>query len=442
MTDWTPEDEKQYQLLKSQIQSIASPERKIGEQSYEEYLKQVGKMQPQDTSQQAEIKGEGVTDMWYDPIDMLSGNIAGVAEKAVGKSLLSKSIQKGEQGIAGLFGKAAKMSGRDLETYLANSKAVEALRTTAPEVIQDQLNTKIKTGIEGLISKDKNLKSQVLEKLPQKNITINKSQFNNASDEVKSELERIIKTQHPPKIVKTGIIDNAGNEIINELPPKIPENISITARQAQALKEVAQDAAKFKQGAIVDPISHEAKRKVDATISSNLRKGIEGVAPEVAPLNKEIARTTRYSKTANKMVNNPEAITKSGLKARALANVLEKEGGATGLSDLTNQYLTTKSKSFEPEGLASDLFKGSSRAGIRGTKAVSEAAQKVVGAGEKIMDSPVPITLKSGAQTHTFTKQVDPLSQLIKGPQEPEWSDQDEQEYQVLKSQVMQLQGK
>lgn len=337
---------------------------------------------------------------------LIAGGVAG------GGEILAKAIP-----FAG--GKLMNLKKADAEAYAKNPKLAErtyARHQNDPEGLNQELRDQMRGILRGEGSIFKQKSAPLLQKrgemLVGKNVEIDPSQFKGTAAEQELKriwnaqgktievplLERVRSAQVEPMVLETGPgkvqtieLPSAGakgfknqikvpvQEQISEtwapqinlddsfiplgsqgIPAPMPDSISITGAQAQRMKKILQDAAKYNEKQYA--LGLAPKNETDAIAGSALRKAIEGVSPGVENVNAQLGRhatmqeaaETLFGSNPSRILNNSESI--GNTNVRALQKYFDENAG-TQFQDLADAFAAGKAvnNSDRMQGLFSRL---------------------------------------------------------------------------------------
>ena len=408
------------------------------EKEYQELKKQAAALRAEQVDPPADMD-VGL----LDPLELVGGAASGAAK-------LGTAAVKG---AAAGTGKLAQFLSRKLagakpmqaEVYKKSPELVESISKgieTNPEGVLTALRNELSKGIKGTKDVTNKLRSEKLQKLAGKEARISPEQFKGTA--VEEAVKDIIAKQQagiPVRQTAEGLIDAAGRDI-GSYVVKDPKALTVTGTQLDRLASTAGEAAKFDPNqALVQPLNYKAKQAANRDAKTALTKAMIGVAPDVAPINAKIHKNLRALKLAEKLDKNPEALTKSAMKSRAIGQVLDRAGQSNigGLSDLVS---TAKAPFISGDADHPWSLGGMARSAIG--RPVGKLGLRTVGAAEKLGKTKTAQSLAellgAGAGQAGFQGAVGAAQEGLTSlkPQE-QWSDQDEAEYQLLKQQALQL---
>lgn len=150
--------------------------------------------------------------------------------------------------------------------------------------------------------------------------------------------------------------------------------VSAPGNEVNALKRYLQEGARFQPGTVTDPVQ-AAKSAALGSQSHGLRTAIEGVSPEVAPLNQRMQESVLLQKALRQGQKNPLAFASSQSPDRIAAMARAENRGAGGILDFGNQLGAAKTMT-SPDvgsGVPTFLSKLGGRTLMRAVNPLTEA---------------------------------------------------------------------
>jgi hypothetical protein len=276
------------------------------------------------------------------------GGLMGAAGHG-GAKLIDKGIQKAQDiklgdkafdALKGTARRAARMSKDQADAFVLDPKGVQSIAemledsSRLPE-LQDQAAKAIETTRRTLKAKGLGKASELREALSDKTVKVNPKELYGIDPEI-DEIVRYFESRKvytPEQHVTKGYGLDESLDLV-ELP----------ANEANQIKRILRDKAKYRAGTITDPVQ-DALKEGFARKASRLRGSIEEAGGDfVKAMNKEMQETILVQEGLRKgQKNSPIAFTSTQSPDRLATIARAEKAGAKGIIDFGNKLGAAKS---------------------------------------------------------------------------------------------------